>query len=168
MDGNGQQGQSAGALAAVGSGTIMYAVGVSGAALSAPASFQGGIVLAGDMRLAGTSGATFSVPVPFQGKIVLAEDLRIAGTTHIHGIDAIAVRLDIGTELRLQREPGNVADAWAIKVFAGEDRIGYVPADCNEMLALLMDGGKALSAKLTSKEKRGSWNKLYMEVSLDD
>jgi len=31
-----------------------------------------------------------------------------------------------------------------------------------------MDGGKALSAKLTGKEKLGKWNKLHMEVSLDD
>ncbi len=142
MNDSGQQGELAGVLAAVGSGAIISAASVS--------------------------GATLSVPVPFQGKIVLAEDLRIAGTTHIHGIDAIVARLGIGAELRLQREPGNVADSWAIKVFAGEDRIGYVPADCNEMLARLMDGGKALSAKLTSKDKRGNWNKLYMEVSLDD
>lgn len=142
MDSSGQQGELAGVLAAVGPGAIISAASVS--------------------------GATLSVPVPFQDKIVLAEDLRIAGTTHIHGIDAIVARLGIGAELRLQREPGNVADAWAIKVFAGEDRIGYVPADCNEMLARLMDGGKALSAKLTSKDKRGNWNKLYMEVSLDD
>ena len=61
-----------------------------------------------------------------------------------------------------------MADAWAIKVFAGEERIGYVPADCNEIIARLMDGGKALSVRLTGKEKLGTWNKLHMEVSLDD
>ena len=51
---------------------------------------------------------------------------------------------------------------------AGDDKIGFVPADCNEVLARLMDGGKALSGKLTGKEKLGTWNKLHMEVSLDD
>lgn len=123
----------------------------------------GGIISA-----AGAAGAPLSVPVPFQSKIVLIEDVRVAGTTHVHGIDAIVESLDIDADLRLEREPGNLADAWAIKVYAGSERVGYVPADCNEILARLMDGGKALSAKLTGREKVGTWNKLHMEVSLDD
>lgn len=113
-------------------------------------------------------GPSLSVPVPFQSKIVLIEDTRVAGTTHIHNIDAIAEGLEVGMDLRLEREPGNLADAWAIRVYANDVRIGYVPADCNEILARLMDGGKALSARLTGKEKLGRWNKLHMEVSLDD
>ena len=123
----------------------------------------GGIISAAD-----AAGAPLSVPVPFQSKIVLIEDTRVAGTTHVRGIDEIAGKLEVGMALRLEREPGNLADAWAIRVFAGAERIGYVPADCNEVLARLMDGGKALSAKLTGKEKVGTWNKLHMEVSLDD
>lgn len=123
----------------------------------------GGIISAAD-----AAGASLSVPVPFQSKIVLIEDTRIAGTTHVHGIDEIVGRLEVGADLRFEREPGNLADAWAIRVFAGDENIGYVPADCNEVLARLMDGGKAISAKLTGKEKVGTWNKLHMEVSLDD
>ena len=123
----------------------------------------GGIISAAD-----AAGASLSVPVPFQSKIVLIEDTRVAGTTHVRGIDEIVGKLEVGTALRFEREPGNLADAWAIRVFAGAERIGYVPADCNEMLARLMDGGKALSAKLTGKEKVGRWNKLHMEVSLND
>ena len=124
---------------------------------------SGGLIGASD-----ATGALLSVPIPFQSKIVLIEDARVAGTTHIHGIDAIVARLCDGTALRFEREPGNLVDEWAIRVYAGEDRIGYVPADCNEILARLMDGGKALSAKLTGKEKLGTWNRLHMEVSLDD
>lgn len=122
----------------------------------------------GIMSAADAEGVTLSVPVPFQNRIVLIEDTRIAGTTHVHGIDAIVEKLEAGVDLRLEREPRNLADVWAIRVFAGENRVGYVPADCNEVLARLMDGGKALSAKLTGKEKVGTWNKLHMEVSLDD
>lgn len=122
----------------------------------------------GVMAAADAAGNSLSVPVPFQNKIVLAEDLRIAGTTHIRDIDAIVGKLEVGAELQLKREPGNLADRWAIEVLAGGERIGFVPADCNETMARLMDGGKALSAKLKGKEKVGNWNKLYMEVSLDD
>ena len=114
------------------------------------------------------AGTSLSVPMPFQNKIVLIEDTRVAGTTHIRGIDEIVEKLETDADLRLVREPDNLADSWAIRVYSGEERIGYVPADCNEVLARLMDGGKALSAKLTGKEKLGTWNKLHMEVSLDD
>ena len=123
----------------------------------------GGVIAA-----ASAAGTPLSVPVPFQSKIVLIEDTRVAGTTHIQGIDAIVERIGAGADLRFEREPDNLADHWAIKVYAGDDKVGYVPADCNEVLARLMDGGKALSGKLTGKEKVGNWNKLHMEVSLDD
>ena len=122
----------------------------------------------GMIAAASAAGTPLSIPVPFQSKIVLIEDTRVAGTTHIRGIDEVVERLEVGAELRFEREPGNLADYWAIKVYAGDDRIGFVPADCNEVLARLMDGGKALSGKLTGKEKLGTWNKLHMEVSLDD
>ena len=123
----------------------------------------GGVIAA-----ASATGTPLSIPVPFQSRIVLIEDTRVAGTTHIPGIDDIVERLEVGADLRFQRQPDNIADRWAIRVYAGDDRIGFVPADCNEVLARLMDGGKALSGKLTGKERLGTWNKLYMEVSLDD
>jgi len=123
----------------------------------------GGIISAAE-----SAGASLSVPVPFQNSIVLVSETRVAGTTHIRGMDEIAAGLSVGMTLRFEREPGNLADSWAIRVYAGATKIGYVPADCNEVLARLMDGGKALSGKLTGKEKVGTWNKLSMEVSLDD
>ena len=116
---------------------------------------------------ASAAGASLSVPMPFQNRIVLIDDARVAGTTHVPSIDRIVEGLQVGMDLRFERDPGNLVDCWAIKVFAGSECIGFVPADCNEVLARLMDGGKALSAKLTGKEKLGTWNKLHMEVSLD-
>jgi hypothetical protein len=133
-------------------------------AANAIATIGAGCVIAA----ANATGTPLSVPLPFQNKIVLIEDTRIAGTTHITGIDAIAEKLEIGAELRFVRDPDNLVDRWAIKVYAGRERIGYVPADCNEILARLMDGGKAISGELTAKEKIGTWNKLHMEVSLND
>ena len=117
---------------------------------------------------ANASGKPLSVPVPFQNNIVLIENTRIAGTLHIRNIDAIVKELKIGSELRFEREKNNLSDVWAIKVFAGKDRIGYVSADCNEVLARLMDAGKSLKGKLNSKEKSGNWNKLHMEIRLED
>ena len=95
----------------------------------------------GIIDAASAAGASLSVPMPFQNRIVLIDDARVAGTTHVHGIDEIVEGLEVGADLRLEREPGNLADRWAIRVYAGSDRIGFVPADSNEVLARLMDGG---------------------------
>ena len=139
--------------------------------MNTPVDAAGALATIGAGALIGiseTAGTSLSVPIPFENPITLIEETRVAGTTHVPRIDAIVAELKCGCELRLQREPDNLADPWAIKVLAGEERIGYVPADCNEILARLMDGGKALSAKLRSKERIGSWHKLTMEVRLDD
>ena len=116
----------------------------------------------------GAGGAGLSIPVPFAQRIVLLEDAHIAGTTHVEGIDVLAEGIEIGQELELKRDVNNLQDTWAIRVIAQDQRVGYIPADCNEMLARLMDSGKKLGAKVTEKELLGSWHKIHMEVYLDD
>lgn len=113
-----------------------------------------------------TSG--LGVKPPFAEPILLHENLRVAGTSHVEGIDEVVAGIEVGSELRFEREAGNLVDGWAIKVFAGSERIGYVPADVNEVLARLMDGGKHVFGKVCGVEKVGSWNKVVMEVYLDD
>lgn len=114
------------------------------------------------------AGASLSIPMPFQTSITLIEDMRVAGTPHIPNIDEVVADLSEGCALRFERDPNNLNDVWAIRIYAGAKHIGYVPADVNEILARMMDGGKALSGKLTTKEKLGSWHRLYVEVNLDD
>lgn len=113
-------------------------------------------------------GAELSCPLPFENRICLMEDTRVAGTTHVAGIDDIVHDIHDGQELRFEREKGNLQDGWAIKVFAGQHRIGYVPCDRNEIVARLMDGGKHVYGTVASIEKLGNWNKIRMEVYLDD
>ena len=100
--------------------------------------------------------------------IVLVKDMHIAGTMHIVGIDELVAGLAVGQKLTFVREPHNPHDALAIRVFAGDDRLGFVPRRQNEMIARMMDSGKAIGAKITGIEKLGRWNKIHMEVFLDD
>ena len=109
-----------------------------------------------------------SLPLPFQQKIVLIPNTRVAGTTHVQNIDEIVEGLNIDDVLELLREKENTADPYAILVLSKGVKIGYICADCNEILARLMDGGKSLEARLTSIEKIGNWNKLGLEVYLND
>ena len=115
-----------------------------------------------------TAATGLGVKPPYDEPIVLYEDLRVAGTTHVEGIDGLVAGLSVGSELRFVREPDNLHDQWAIKVYAGENRLGYVPADSNEVLARLLDGGKRVYGKVCATEKIGEWNKIIMEVYLDD
>lgn len=118
------------------------------------------------LGLVGSSA--LSVPVPFENKIRLYDCLRIAGTTHAPDIDQIMDDMPDGAAFTLVREPANAADDWAIRVEHRGRKVGYVPADVNEVLARLMDGGKILAGSLVDAEQRGCWWKVYMEVSLVD
>ena len=112
--------------------------------------------------------STLSVPVPFESKIVLFESVRIAGTTHTPNINDVIDRIPEDALLRFVREPDNQADPWAIRVEYDGRKIGYMPADKNELIARLMDGGKTLHGLLLERSLQGNWWKVYMEVSLID
>ena len=124
------------------------------------------ITQAEQMGIAGAN--TLSVPMPFESRIVLFESIRIAGTSHAPDIDATMRQMPDEARLDLVREPDNQADGWAIRVEHDGKKIGYVPADKNEVLARLMDGGKTLGGELVSRELRGTWWNVHMEVYLID
>ncbi len=124
------------------------------------------ITQAQQLGLVGASA--LSVPMPFESRIVLFESVRIAGTSHAPDIDATMRQTPDEAQLELVREPDNQADGWAIRVEHDGKKIGYIPADKNEVLARLMDGGKTLGGKLVSCELRGTWWNVHMEVYLID
>lgn len=113
------------------------------------------ITQAQQLGLVGAS--TLSVPMPFESHIVLFESIRVACTSHALDIDATMGQMPDEARLDLVREPDNQADSWAICVEYDGKRIGYMPADKNEVLARLMDGGKTLGGELVSRELRDTW-----------
>lgn len=117
----------------------------------------------------GDGNNPLSVPKPFSDPICLIPDARVAGTTHVEGIGDIARSLAEGDSLRLERDPKNRNDQWSIRVFDVKgNRLGFVPADVNEIPARLMDGGKRLYGEVTEVGRRGSWWRIGMAVWLDD
>ncbi len=114
-------------------------------------------------------GSALEVPTPFSQPICLIPDTRVAGTTHVANIDELASRLEEGDQLRLERDVDNPHGHWSIRVLDGQgNRLGFVPADVNEIPARLMDGGKRLFGQVTDIERRGSWWRIGMGVWLDD
>ena len=112
--------------------------------------------------------ANQNLPMPFAREIFLFA-CCIAGTNFRSEIAEIEPELKIGAKFRLQREPKNEFDELAIAVYdANENHLGYIPKSENKIPARLLDAGKNLSAKLTGKERKGSWLKLDIEVFLND
>ena len=122
----------------------------------------------GLMRLLHGKAGELNIPKPFEKDIFLF-DTYVAGTTHIEGIDELETHLKHGDRLAFFREPDNQYDKQAIVIKTVEGvKIGYVPRQDNVIFARLMDAGKLLFGKITSKEKKGSWVRIYIKVFLHE
>lgn len=117
--------------------------------------FKPGVALAG-------------LPKPFIQQIHLM-DVHIAGTSYIPEIEDRLGGLVIGARLNFSREADNKFDPKAIAVSneVGE-KIGFIPRDQNAVLANLMDAGKLIYGTVLEMEELGSWNKITMQVFLED
>lgn len=109
-----------------------------------------------------------TIPKPFEKDIFLF-DTFVAGTTHIEGIEELESHLNNDDRLDFFREPNNRYDDQAIVIKTVDGvKIGYVPKQDNVIFARLMDAGKLLFGRITSKEKKGSWIKIYIKVFLHE
>ena len=125
----------------------------------------GGLLVA----LHGQDAGGLGIPAPYACPICLVPSTRVAGTTHVSDIARLAQGLGEGARLRLQRDADNRYDQWSIRVLdARGRRLGFVPADHNQILARLMDGGKRLFATVTQVSQVDGWTKIEMAVYLDD
>lgn len=117
--------------------------------------------------LHGTNGELV-IPKPFEKDIFLF-DTYVAGTTHIEGIEELEQYLNVEDKLDFFREPDNQYDnrAIVIKTLDGV-KIGYVPKQDNVIFARLMDAGKLLFGRISAKEKKGNWVKIYIKVYLHE
>lgn len=108
------------------------------------------------------------LPQPYERDIFLF-DIYVAGTTHIENIEVIGSTLHEGDKLVFYREPDNPHDPQAIRIetIKGE-KIGYVPQQDNVIFSRLMDAGKALFGKVTSKEMRRKWLRIEVKIYLHE
>ena len=105
---------------------------------------------------------------PFQRDILLF-DTYVAGTSHVEGIEELEPFITIGDRLDFFRDADNAHDNNAIEVRnKNHVKIGFVPQKDNIVFARLMDAGKLLYGKVTSKELQGRWVKIDMEIYLHE
>ena len=122
----------------------------------------------GLMGLLHGNNGELTIPKPFEKDIFLF-DTYVAGTTHIEGMEELEQHLNTDDRLEFFREPDNRYDKQAIVIKTVDGvKIGYVPKQDNVIFARLMDAGKFLFGRITSKEKKGSWVKIYIKVFLHE
>lgn len=113
-------------------------------------------------------GGELIIPKPFERDIFLF-DTYVAGTSHVEGIEEMEPYLNVDDKLDFFREPDNPYDKQAIVIKNSDGvKIGYVPKQDNVVFSRLMDAGKLLFGRITSKEMQGSWLKMRIKVYLHE
>lgn len=107
------------------------------------------------------------IRIPFKQDIMLAR-MHVAGTDY-YGAKNASESFSAGDRFVLKREPKNRHDKFAIEVLTQEGRkLGYIPADRNEIPARLMDAGKHLFVQLEAFKLRGSWLDISISLYMED
>ena len=115
-----------------------------------------GLIHAGDI----------GIPRPFERDIFLF-DTFVAGTTYVDGILELEPHINVGVRLDFFREVDNSEDKKAIVIKNTDGiKIGYVPQKDNVIFSRLMDAGKLLFGKVSSKEVLGTWVRLGLKIYL--
>lgn len=113
-------------------------------------------------------GGNLAIPKPFVRDIFLF-DTHVAGTSYVEGIEDLEPHLHIDDKLNFFREPDNPYDSKAIVIKNADGvKIGYVPKADNVIFSRLMDAGKLLFARITSKKMAGNWLKIEIKVFLHE
>ena len=89
----------------------------------------------------------------------------VAGTSHVLGIMELTQGLDVGSQLRLERDEGNTYDPNAVAVLTEDgDQIGFVPKERNRRLAELMSGNVVFSAVVSEIRDKNKYREITIHV----
>lgn len=85
---------------------------------------------------------------------------------------ALAINdLKVGQELELKAEPDNPFDANAVAIWAGKYKLGFVPREHNEMLALMLHFGHKDVFECRVEQvasERSPWHQVYVGLFIND
>ena len=126
-----------------------------------------GIVKLNPELLALLGGGAGTDIQPFAREIFVL-NVFVAGTTYCENIDDVIDQVKPGVSLKMRRDPDNEVDEFAIGIYIGTSRIGWVPMKDNLVIARLMDAGKAFTCKVVKVTNLGSWWKINVSIYMID
>jgi HIRAN domain len=100
-------------------------------------------------------------------KEILVLECMVAGTS-FRKLDTIEADLAATVKLDMKREGKNEFDEFAVALYYQTVKVGYLPKDRNEVIARLMDAGKAFHATIEAKEWEGTWLRLDVKIYIKD
>ena len=107
------------------------------------------------------------ISIQVMPKDILVLECLVAGTS-FRKLKDVEPSLTSEVKLQLKREANNEFDSFAVALFFEQHKIGFIPRDKNEVIARLMDVGKAFFATMLTKEYEGNWLKIEVKVYLKD
>lgn len=108
-----------------------------------------------------------ALALPFSREIFLLET-HVAGTSWHEAADVEPSRFEQEVPLTLVRQPDNEHDPLAIEIRLDDRRLGYVPRRQNEVVARLMDAGKAFVARISAAERHPRWLEIRFRLWMRD
>ena len=115
--------------------------------------------------MAALSTGQLSIDV-FKKEIMVLECM-VAGTS-FRKLEKVEAELLSKVQLEMKREGKNEFDAFAIALYFGDVKVGYIPKDKNEVISRLMDAGKAFYSTIQAREWEGNWLRLDVKVYMKD
>lgn len=108
-----------------------------------------------------------AVAAPLQtDRQVLMNNFVIAGFRYDDGPTELP-RLTAGTKLTLRAEPGKPHDAFAVEVFYGDVKLGYVPRFCNRLISRPLLKGVPLTCAVENVDPQAPpWEAVAVRVAL--
>jgi len=128
---------------------------------------ENGIVKLNPELLALLGGGEGNLIQPFAREIFVLNAF-VAGTSYCESLPDVIDQVIPGTVLKLRRDPDNEVDEYAIGIYIGTTRIGWVPMKDNLVIARLMDAGKSFTCKVVRVTCLGSWYKINVNISMID
>lgn len=104
---------------------------------------------------------------PFAREIFVLNEY-VAGTTFCENIEDVIDQVVPGASLKLRRDPDNEVDEYAIGIYLGTTRVGWVPMKDNLVIARLMDAGKAFTCKVVKVSNLGTWHRINVSIYMID
>lgn len=96
----------------------------------------------------------------------LLNRFSIAGFFYYEG-SKVLHHLKSGDRLVLRAEPTNPHDEFAVEIFFGPDKLGYVPRSDNRHISRLLQQGAALRCKVIEVKDSDEWQNVRVAVSLE-
>ncbi|NCB08770.1 MAG: DNA-binding protein [Bacteroidia bacterium] len=104
--------------------------------------------------------------VPMTKEVILTHPC-VAGFSYYDGPENL-LNLKEQQPFRLQRQPGNPFDVNAVEIFAGTEKLGYLPRKENKLIARMMDQGMEVKARICRINLQNpDWESVRVEVYVE-